>query len=120
MALLGGGDGFGLGKGSVDCGEGLAVAEGVEGFDAAVLGEEGAGFFDEARLEHGCGAVVDSIVELLAVRVEADSEEAEAGQGIAGDLWSRFEGGGERFAGGEADFEGADELWGVVGVDSGG
>ena len=66
MALLRGGDGFGLGEGAVDCGEGLAVAERVQGFDAAVLGEEGAGFFDEAGREHGCCALVDAVVELLA------------------------------------------------------
>jgi len=66
MALLGGGDGFGFGEGAVDCGECLAVAEGIEGFDAAVLVEEGAGFFDEAGGEHGGGAVVDAVVEGLA------------------------------------------------------
>ena len=79
MALLRGGDGFGFGEGAVECGEGLAVAEGVEGFDATVLGEEGAGFFDEAGGEHGRCAVVNAVVELVAGWVEADSEEAEAG-----------------------------------------
>jgi len=62
--------------------------------------------------------VVDAVVELLAGWVEADSEEAEAGEGVAGNVGAGFEGGGERLAGGEADFEGADELWGVVGVDA--
>ena len=118
MALLSGGDGFGFGHGSVDCGDGLAVAEGVQGFHAAVLSQEGAGFLDEARLEHGCGAVVDAVVELLTGWVEADSEEAEAGEGIAGDFRAGFERGGEWLAGGEADFEGTDEFWGVVGVDT--
>ena len=83
MALLGLGDGFGLAEDAVDGGEGLSVAEGVEGFDAAVLGEEGAGFFDQAGLEHDFGAMIEAVVEELARRVEADTEEVKAGEWIA-------------------------------------
>ena len=83
MALLGLGDGFGLAEDAVDGGEGLAVAEGVEGFDAAVSGEKSAGFFDQAGLEHGCGAVIETVVEELARGIQADTEEVKAGEWIA-------------------------------------
>ena len=63
MALLGGGDGFGLRHGAVEDGLGLAVADGIEGFDGAESGYEGTGFFDEAGGEHGCCAFVETSVE---------------------------------------------------------
>ena len=90
----------------------LVVAEGVERLDGAVAREEAAGLFDEAGGEHGGGTLVEALVKFLARRVEADAQQAEAGQGIAGhDLR-------ERLACGNADLDGADELGRVVGVDA--
>lgn len=98
--------------------EGLAVAEGVEGFDGAVACEEAAGFFDEARGEHGGTALVEAFVESDAGRIEADAEEAEAGERIV----SGFGGEDlrEGLARGEADFDRANEFGCVVGVNASG
>ena len=48
VALLGGATASSRWSLAAQDGEGLPVAEGVEGFDGAVAGEEGAGFIDEA------------------------------------------------------------------------
>src|ERR1700728_3157863 len=79
MALLGGVDGCFEIHGSVEDGEGLTVAQGFEGSDWAVLLEQAAGFFYEAGLEHGFGALIEMVVQGLARWVESDAEEAEAG-----------------------------------------
>ena len=100
---------------SAQHGAGLAVAEGIKGgWGVAILRDEAAGFFDEAVGEHLRCASIDAGVEIGAGWVESDAEDAKAGEGIA----SRFPGFGERLAGGEADFDGADELGLVVGVDA--
>jgi hypothetical protein len=108
-----------MASGSVDFsaehGARLAVAERLEGTGRlAVLGEEAAGFFDEAVGEHPCGAGVEAGVEGGAGRIEADAENAIAGEGVA----AGFPGFGEGLAGGEADLDGADELGLVVRVDA--
>jgi hypothetical protein len=115
VALGGGGESFGLGHRAAEDGAGLAIAEGVEGAGGvAVTGKKTAGFVEEAAGEHLSGASVEAFVESGTGRIEADAEDAVAGEGIAAGL----PGIGERLAGGEADFEGADELGLVVGVDA--
>src|SRR5579863_8611982 len=111
MALLGGGYRSFFGEGSGDDGKGLFVAEGVERLDGAVAHEQAAGFFNEASGKHGGGAVVEALIKLRARRVEANAQQAESGEGIAGhDLR-------EGLARGDTDFDSADEFGRVVGVD---
>src|SRR5580700_7544660 len=115
MGLAGGCDGFGLGDFAAKDGAGLSVAEGVKGAGGfSVLGDEGAGLCDEAGCEHGFRAGVDAVVERGTGRVEADAEDAIAGQRVS----PGGPGAGERLAGGEADFDGADEFGVVVGVNA--
>ncbi len=119
MALLGRCAGIGQGDDAVKDGEGLTVAEGVERFDSTVASEQGSSFFDEAGIEHPRGAGIEAAVQRLAGRVEAEAQEAEAGEGIAAGLGTGFEDLRQGLAGGEADFEGTDELGVVVVVDAG-
>jgi len=115
VCLTGCGDGFGFGEFAAQDGAGLAVAEGIEGGGrVAIFAEESAGFFHETVGEHLRGARIDAGVEIRAGRIESDAEDAIAGERVA----SRFPGLGERLAGSEADFDRADELGLVVGVDA--
>ncbi len=90
----------------------LTVAERVERLDGPVAGEESAGFLDEAGGEHLGAALIQPLIERGAGRVEADAQQAEAGEGIAGQHLRHG------LARGEADLDGADELGRVVGVDA--
>ena len=83
MALLGFGDGVFSLTPLEENGLRLTVAERVEGLDGSVAGEERAGFFDETGGEHLGAALIEAVVESGARRVEADAEEAEAGERIA-------------------------------------
>ena len=84
MALLGLGDGLLAGEFVLqDCG-GFRVAERGEGAAVgAVAGDEALGLFDEAAVEHGGGALVDAFVEARAWWVEAEAQDAVAGEGVA-------------------------------------
>ena len=94
----------------------FGVSERGEGAAAfAVAGEEAFGLFDEAAIEHGCGALVDAFVETGAGWIEAEAQNAIAGEGVAALLPLL----GERLICGERDFDGADDLGDVIGVDGG-
>lgn len=114
VPLLGGGDGLVAGELVFEEVSGLAVAERVQRTHAAIVPEERLRFFDEALVEHRGGAAVDTFVEGLAVGVETEAEDAEPGEGVAAVLPKL----GHGAASGEADFDGADELSGIVGVNS--
>jgi hypothetical protein len=114
VALLGLGYGFVAGDFVAQDGDGLRVAErGEWAAIEAVAFDEESGLFDQAAVEHLGGAVVDAGVEVGARRVETEGEDAEAGERVAGLLPLA----GDGLAGGEGDFNGADELGCVVGVD---
>ena len=83
VALLGLGDGGFEGELVAQDGGGFGVAEGGEGAAVrAVAGDEGAGFFDEAYVEHHGGALVDALVEEGSRRSEAEAEDAVSGEGF--------------------------------------
>ena len=114
VALLGLGDGLLAGEFVFEDGGGFGVAERGEGAAVfAVAGDEAFGLFDEAAVEHGGGALVDAFVETCAWRVEAEAQDAIAGEGVAALLPLL----GERFFCGEGDFDGADYFGDVVDVD---
>ena len=71
MALLRGLDGGLKGQGSGQNGGGLAVTERVKRLDGTVAGEQGTGFFDETRGEHGHGAVVEAVGSTTDIAVDA-------------------------------------------------
>ena len=63
---------------------GFGVAERGEGAAVcAVAGDEAFGLFDEAAIEHGGGALVDAFVEAGAWWIEAEAQDAVAGEGVA-------------------------------------
>jgi len=119
VALLGGGDGLVSGKFAAQESGGLGVAErGQWTAIRAVACDELGGLFDEAtsvvwRVEHLGGAVVDAGIEFGAGRVEAESQDVEAGERIARLLPLA----GDGPAGGERNLNGADDLGRVVGMD---
>ena len=115
VGLASGGDALGFGGFATQDGASLAVAKRIEGAGCfAVLGDESAGFVDEAVGEHRGGAGVDAGVKAGPGRVDSDAEDTIAGERVA----AGFPCLGERLAGCEADFDGADELGLVVGVDA--
>jgi hypothetical protein len=125
MALLGMGDGLLACELAAEDGGCFGVAQGGEGAaGGAVTSDEAFGLFDEAAAEHAGGAVVDALVEAGAGRVEAEVEDAVAGEGVATLLPLDCDGstaaGAERLACGEGDFDGANDFGDVVGVDGGG
>ena len=84
MALLGLRDGFVAGDFVAQDGDGLGVAErGERAAVAAVAFDEALGLFDQAAVEHRGGALVDALVEAGAGRVEAEAQDAVAGEGVA-------------------------------------
>ena len=83
------------------------------------------GLLDEAAVgpfvKHGCGALVDAFVEERAGWVEAEAQDAIAGEGVAA-LLPLFGHGSaldcvEALAGCERDLDGAYDFGDVVGVD---
>src|ERR1700722_17496548 len=81
MALLGLSHGLLAGDFILQNGESFGVAEGGERTAVwAVASDEAFGLFDEAAVEHGCGALVDAFVEPGAWRVEAQAKNAVAGE----------------------------------------
>ena len=114
VALLGLGYGLLAGEFVFEDGDGFGVAERGEGAAVfAVAGDEALGLFDEAAVEHGGGALVDAFVETFAWGIEAETQDAIAGEGVAA-LLPLF---GERSFCGEGDFDGADYFGDVVDVD---
>ena len=114
MALLRLGDGLFAGELAAQDGRGLGVAErGERAAVAAVALDEAFGLFDQAAVEHRRGALVDAFVEQRARRIEAEAQDAVAGEGIAALLPLL----GERLLCGERDLDGADDFGDVVGVD---
>jgi hypothetical protein len=69
--------------------------------------EEARGFFEQAFAEHAFGALVDARVELAAIRIQADFQNAEAAERFAGTAF------------GTGEFDGADQLLLIVGMDAG-
>ena len=114
MALLSGGDGGFAGEVAVEDSHCLGVAE--RGKRAASFTEAVAQHLrlgNEAEGEHGGGAAVDAGVQGFAFGSEVELEDAVAFERVAAGLPL----GGLGLAGGEGDFNAADELGGVVGVD---
>ena len=108
MALLGLRDGLVAGEFAAQHGDGFGVAErGERAALVAVAFDESLGLFDEAAIEHGGGALVDALVEACARWVEAEAQDAVAGEGIAALLPLC----GEGLVRGERDLDGADDLW---------
>ena len=70
----------------------------------------------EAAVEHGGGALIDALVEARARWVEAETQDAVAGEGVAALLPLL----GEGLSAARRDFDGADYFGDVVGVDCGG
>ena len=117
MALLGGGDCSFFAHGSCQHAPRLPVAEGVEGLDRAIAVEEGAGFLDQSGRKHLGGSAVEPVIESRARRVEADAQEAEAGEWVAG-FFLVSQHLRERFTSREANFNGANQFRRVVGVNA--
>src|SRR5216683_304977 len=114
MALLGLGDGLLKGEFVAQDGGSFGGAEGGEGAAVrAVAGYESRGFFDEAAVEHGGGALVNALVEEGTGWVEAEAEDVVAGEFVASLLPLL----GEGLFGGEGDLDGADDFGDVVEVD---
>lgn len=114
MALLCLGYGLLAGDPVLEDGHGFCVAERGEGAAVwAVTGDEALGLFDEASIEHGGSALVDSFVQAVAWWIEAETQDAVAGERVAALLPLL----GERPFCGEGDFDGADYFRNVVGVD---
>lgn len=78
----------------------------------AVALDEALGLFDEASVKHGGSTLVDALVEQRSRRVEAESQDAIAGEGVAAFLPLLS----KRLLCGERDFDGADDFGDVVGV----
>ncbi len=90
----------------------LAIAEGVEGLNGTVAGEKGAGFGDQARVEHFGTAAIEAVIERSSRRVQANAQQAKSGERVAGqDL-------GHGLSSGDTNFDRADELRRVVGMDA--
>ena len=114
MALLGLGDGGFAGQLVAQDGHGFGVTQrGERSAVVAVAFDEAGSFFDESAVEHLCGTLVDTLVEAGAGRIEAEAEDAVAGEGIAALLPLL----GEGLSGCERDFNGADYFGDVVAVD---
>ena len=96
----------------------LAVTDEVEGLEAGTeaASEQGADFVQPARGKHGAGTALDAGVEGGARRHEADFE----GQKTFEARTREAEEFAHGAAGGEANFDGADDLGGVAGRDAGG
>lgn len=122
MALLGSGDGLVACHLPAQQGDCLGVAErGERAAFLAIAGDDLGGLFDEAaslvwRVEHMGGAAVDACVEFGARGVEAEAEDTESSERIVRPLPLAC----DRLTRGECDFDGADDLGCVVGVDEAG
>jgi len=118
VALRGQRDGLVAAKLATQNSDGLGVAERGEGSAFEAIGfDELGGLFDQAAVEHLGGAAVDAGVEGWSGRIEAQPEDAVAGERVAGLLLPLL---GDGLPGGEGNFDGADDFWAVVGVDEGG
>src|ERR1700722_17615798 len=124
MALLGLGNSLFAGKFVFEDGGGFGVSQRGEGPAVfAIAGDKAFGFFDEATVEHSDGALVDTLVEILAWWIETEAEDAVADQGVAAllppDCHRSTAAGAKRFVRRERDFDGADDFGDVVDMDSG-
>src|ERR1017187_1112400 len=114
MALGDEGDRLVAGELAAQHRDGLGVAERGEGAAFKSVGfDELSGLFDQAAIEHFVRAAVDTGIELGAGRVEAEAQDAVAGEGVAA-LFPLLRDGR---AGGERHLDGADDFGRVVGVD---
>jgi len=117
MALLGLGYCLLAGELILQDGGGFGVAERRERAAVrAIAVDQAFGFFNQAAVEHCCSALVDAVVEAGSRRVEAETQDPVAGEGIAPFLPLLREG----LIRSEADFDGADDFRDVVDVDGGG
>ena len=92
---------------------GFGIAERREWATAsAVTGNEAFSLFNQAAVKHRCSALVDAFVETFAWRIEAETQDAIAGEGVAALLPLC----GERAFCGERDFNGADYFGDIVDV----
>src|ERR1700677_4500398 len=113
MALLSLGYRLFAGEFVLQDGGGFCVAERGEGTAVgAVAGDQAFGFFDEASVEHGGGALIDALVEARAGRVEPEAQNAVAGEGVAPLLpllseWTVSV---------EGDFDGSNDFCDIVGM----
>src|SRR5665213_3114463 len=90
----------------------LTVSQGVESFHGAVAIEQPACLLYETGGEHGSCPLVKPLIQLLAGRVEANAQKAEAGERVARHDFRK------RLARNNADLDGANQLGRVVGVDA--
>ena len=93
--------------------DGFGVAERGEGATlSAVTGNEAFCLFNQAAVKHRCSALVDAFVETFTWRIEAELQDAIAGEGVAAFLPLC----GERALCRERDFNSADDFGNVVDV----
>ena len=92
----------------------LFISERSQGAGSfAVFLLQALGLLDQSSFEHAAGALVDSLVEGSAVRIEAEPQNAAAAQGIASLLPEV----GHFLPRCQADFDGSDQLGGIAGMD---
>src|SRR5579863_9962562 len=109
------GDGFGDSQFTVKHVTRLTITKRVEGaLRLAVLADEAERFLDKTIREHALRTLVDALVQLRACGIEADAQDAIAGERVPSPLPD----GGERPADGKTHLNGADELGMVVDMDA--
>src|SRR5579884_683015 len=114
MALLGQGNGVSFTNFSAQKRFGLFVSQRIEWPCIAVFFQQHSGLFDQAVPEHRRGAFIDAVVQAFAVRLQTDAQDTEASQWVAA-FFPCFRHGLSR---GNADLNGANQLWRVVGMDT--
>src|SRR5271157_33725 len=120
MSLFRGGDSLLVREFSAQVLQRLLQAEGVYRSHGARVAESLQQQFrllDQAVVEHLSSALIDTVVKLLARRIQSNAQDVEAAQGIAPALLPEFT---HWRASCHANFDGADELWPIVGMNLGG
>lgn len=113
VALLGLGHGLFPSEFVLQDSNGFGVAERREWATvSAVAGNQAFSLFNQAAVKHRCSALVDAFVEMFAWRIEAETQDAIAGEGVAAFLPLCR----ERAFCGERDFNGADDFRDIVDV----
>ena len=103
-----------------DCSSFSVAERGERAAGLAISGDEALGLFHKSTVKHGGGALIDALVEKRAGRIQAQAQDAVAGEGVAALLpldghGSTLDGIGA-LAGCERDFDGAHDFGYVVGV----
>src|SRR6266550_4686824 len=82
----------------------------------AVFLQEACGFLDQTRREHLLGALINTRIERIAIRIETESKNADALQRLP-PMLPHF---GHLLPGGQTNFDGANELGRVIRVNASG